>query len=182
MAVQSRKGWTKSGLQGDGTLLTRVSPRGCLSRSRNETHRETLQPLFTNDHVRWQWVRGALGGWLELVEESAECLAPTPEEECSEQTDEDIHGVNECRSLGEKDVEAEDIDDDWAEHEQSEIAGFRNGDEHPADDFHHFHECEVAGGVEGTHEHGGWSAFRGCWNRDEFQKEIESEDDEEKAK
>lgn len=44
-------------------------------------------------------------------------------------------------------MEGQDVDDDGSKHQQTEVAGFRNGDEDSADDFKHFDEREITGWI-----------------------------------
>ena len=76
-------------------------------------------------------------------------------------------------------MESEDVQDDRSEHEQTEVARFRDGDEDAAEDFADFDEGHETRRADGAEEECRW---RSLWwstaHRDEVQEEIETEDDE----
>jgi hypothetical protein len=112
-------------------------------------------------------------------DEGAEAAAFRPEHEGREEGDGEDGRVGQAGTLGEEDMEGEDIDHDGAEDEEAEAARAGEHREETADDFESLHEGEVSGRVERSHEEGGRAAFRGLAGRwQEWDKEIEAEENE----
>ena len=78
-------------------------------------------------------------------------------------------------------MDAGDIEDDGSDDDQAKGTEARQDEEQTASDFQNLHEFKVTSAVHGTDKGRGRGAFGWVRNFDEVEKEVESEDDEDRA-
>jgi hypothetical protein len=78
-------------------------------------------------------------------------------------------------------MDAGDIEDDSSDDDEAEGPEARQDEEQTASDFQNLHELKITSAVHGTDEGRGRGAFGRVRNGDEVEKEVESEDDEDRA-
>ena len=122
--------------------------------------------------------RGRGSGHRVAGDQSGEGLALHPQQVEGDQADDGQRDIRQDILRHER-VEGDDVEDDGAQELQADVAGARDGDHDPTQQFEHLDEMHVAGGNEGSHEHG--HGRPGGWRRlirDQLEQEHHGERDE----
>jgi hypothetical protein len=119
--------------------------------------------------------------WSHLVDQSTEFLAAGPEQIGGQDGYSNYGRVKQPCAFGQKHLEGEDVDNNRAENEQTDVARQGDGHEDPPKDFTYLDESQVAGRPDRAKKQIRGRSLGWFGTLEEMKEVIEAEDDECKA-